>query len=62
MDKVEETFQAWFLQHYEWYIRMKRRGYRLDKDDKGDYAWEPAKQDWIVWQAAIKLMNSGENK
>lgn len=60
MDNVQASFETWFLSHYSWYIERKRRGYRLDKDVKGDYTWEPAIQDWIVWQAATKFM--GENK
>lgn len=53
-DKVREKFEQWFVVEYEFYIRMARRGYKLDRDAQGEYLWDIPKHDFKVFSDACR--------
>jgi hypothetical protein len=52
--QVREKFEAWFVVEYEFYIRMGRRGYKLDRDVEGEYLWDIPKHDFKVFYEAFR--------
>lgn len=50
---IRDKFEAWFVEHYEWFIRRERRGYKLTRDKNGEYEWDIPKHDYQVFKDAF---------